>query len=343
MARELRGAVVVLTGASSGIGRAAALEFAARGAHVVLAARGREALEEVAAQCRRCSVSALAVTTDVSVEDQMASLAARALQQFSRFDVWVNCAAMVSFGRFLDVPAEAFRRVLETNFMGTVHGSRAALAHFSDRGGGVLINVASVLGKEGIPYLSSYVASKEAIIGLDACLREELRHTGIHVCSVLPASIDTPIWQHGANYTGRAVKPVPPIYRPEQVAATIVACAERPRRLAYVGLAGPLITMCHKISPTMYEEIAGPVVERILFQDSKPAPTSDGNLFQPGREPMAIHGGWGGHGPLVDRVGMLGAAAGLAGVAGWWWARRQRRRLPRTLWRLARWAARQAA
>lgn len=343
MRRNLQGAIVVQTGASSGIGRAAALAFAARGSNVVLAARGPEPLEEVAARCREKQVKALAVPTDISDESQVAALAGRALQEFGRIDVWVNCAAVVSFGRFLDVPPEAFRRVLETNLMGTVHGSRAALAHFSQRSGGVLINVASVLGKEGIPYLSSYVASKEAIVGFDACLREELRHTGIYVCSVLPASINTPIWQHGANYTGRAVKPVPPIYEPEQVAETIVACARRPRRVTYVGLAGPIITTCHKISPTIYEEIAGPVVERVLFQGSKPAEISEGNIFQPSREPMAERGGWPAHGPLVDRVGILSAAAGVAGIAGWWWARRARKRLPRTLWRMARRAVRRAA
>lgn len=343
MARNLRGAIVVQTGASSGIGRAAASAFSRRGANVVLAARGREALEEVAAQCSEKQVKALAVPTDISDEDQVAALAARAIEEFGRIDIWVNCAAVVSFGRFLDVPADAFRRVVETNLMGTVNGSRAALAHFSQRGGGVLINVASVLGKEGIPYLSSYVASKEAIIGFDACLREELRHTGIYVCSVLPASIDTPIWQHGANYTGRAVKPVPPVYEPEQVAETIVGCARRPKRVTYVGLAGPVITTCHKISPTIYEEIAGPVVERVLFQDSKAAEISQGNIFQASREPMAVRGGWAGHGPLVDRVGILSAAAGVAGIAGWWWARRARKRLPRTLWRMTRRAARRAA
>ena len=343
MGRELRGAVAVVTGASSGIGRAAALGFAAQGANVVLAARGREALEEAAGQCRSRKVSALAVPTDISVEEQVAALASQTLQEFGRFDVWVNCAAVVSFGRFLDIPAEAFRRVLETNLMGTVHGSRAALAHFSERGGGVLINVSSVLGKEGIPYLSAYVASKEAIVGLGACLREELRNTGIHVCTILPASINTPIWQHGANYTGRAVKPVPPVYEPEQVAKAILGCARRPRRIKYVGLTGRAITACHKVSPTVYEEVAGPVVERILFQDSKPAEISEGNLFQPGREPMRVQGGWQGHGPLVDRASMLGVAAGMAGLAGWWWARRQRVRVAWKLLRAARWAARLAA
>jgi short-subunit dehydrogenase len=343
MARNLRGAIVVVTGASSGIGRAAALGFAAQGANLVLAARGREALKEVAAQCRNRDVNTLSVPTDISAEDQVGVLAARALEQFGHIDVWVNCAAVVSFGRFLDVPAEAFRRIMETNVLGTAHGSRAALRHFQERGEGVLINVTSVLGKEGISFLSPYVASKEAIVGLSSCLREEFHGTQIHICTVLPASIDTPIWQHGANYTGRAVRPILPVYKPEQVAKTIVACAQRPRRIVYVGLAGPVITTAHKIAPDLFEEVSSRLISPILFQDSISAQLSNGNLFQPSKQPMSADGGWGAHGQLLDSLGVLGIAAGMAGVAGWVWARRRRIRRLRKLWRAARWAARLAA
>lgn len=343
MAKRLRGAIVVVTGASSGIGRAAALGFAAQGANLVLAARGREALEEVAVQCRTRNVNALAVPTDISVEDQVGSLAAGALEEFGRIDVWVNCAAVVSFGRFVDVPTEAFRRIIETNVMGTAHGSRAALRHFQERGKGVLINVASVLGKEGISFLSPYVASKEAIVGLSSCLREEFHGTRIHICTVLPASIDTPIWQHGANYTGRAVRPIAPVYKPEQVAKSIVACAQRPSRIVYVGLAGPAITTAHKLAPSLFEEVSSRLISPILFQDSASADISDGNLFQPSRGPMTPDGGWGAHGQLLDTVGVLGIAAGVVGVAGWVWARRQRIRRLRRLWRAARWAVKLAA
>ena len=342
MARDLRGAVVVVTGASSGIGRAAALGFAARGANVALAARGREALEEVAAQCRARNVSALAIPTDISVQDQVASLAAQAIQEFSRIDVWVNCAAVVSFGRFLDVPTDAFRRIIETNVIGTAHGSRTALRHFQQRGEGVLINVASVLGKEGISFLSPYVASKEAIVGLSSCLREEFHGTRIHICTVLPASIDTPIWQHGANYTGRAVRPIVPVYRAEQVAKTIIACARRPRRIVYVGLAGPVITAAHKVAPDLFEEVSSRLISPILFQNSA-AEVSPGNLFQPSTEPMGVDGGWGAHGQWLDGLGMAGIIAGMAGVAGWWWAHRRRIRRLRKLWRVTRWASRFAA
>jgi short-subunit dehydrogenase len=191
------------------------------------------------------------------------------------------------------VPAEAFRRIIEINVIGTAQGSRAALRHFQERGEGVLINVSSVLGKEGISFLGPYVASKEAIVGLSSCLREEFHGTRIHICTVLPASIDTPIWQHGANYTGRAVRPIAPVYRPEQVAKTIVVCAQRPRRIVYVGLAGPVITTAHKFAPNLFEEVSSRLISPILFQDSVTAELSNGNLYEPSRRPWSADGGWG--------------------------------------------------
>src|SRR5205814_6243190 len=159
--------------------------------------------------------------------------------------VLVNTAAVTLFGRLEETPSEPYRRVIETNLFGYVHGSRAVLPYFREQGSGVLINVASVVGKLGQPYTSAYVASKFGIVGLSECLRQELRDAkDIHVCTILAPSTDTPLFQQAANYTGRAVKPLSPLHEPEEVAQTIVHCAERPQR-EVVDALGRLVLLFH--------------------------------------------------------------------------------------------------
>jgi NAD(P)-dependent dehydrogenase (short-subunit alcohol dehydrogenase family) len=142
MSRELRGAVVVITGASSGIGRAAALEFAERGSRLVLAARGVEPLSTAVSECEARGAEAIAVPTDVRDETAVGKLAQAAVSRFGCLDVWVNNAGVIAYGRFEQVPSEVFRVVIETNLMGQVNGSRAALTHFRRQGQGTLINLA---------------------------------------------------------------------------------------------------------------------------------------------------------------------------------------------------------
>ena len=213
MPRKLRDSVVVITGASSGIGRAAARRMAEHGATVVLAARGRQPLEEVAAECQQAGGRALVVPTEVTQQEAVERLAAVALEEFGRINVWVNNAAVTLFGRIEDAPMETYRQVIETNVFGSVYGARAAIRCFREQRSGILIQTSSVYGTVGGPYLSAYVMSKFAIRGLSECLRQEVRDVRhIHVCTVLPASIDTPLFQHAANYSGRAVKALTPIY-----------------------------------------------------------------------------------------------------------------------------------
>lgn len=206
MPRPIEDSVVVITGASSGIGRAAAQEFARRGATLVLAARRAQALDEVARECKELGGHALAVPTDVTDEAAVQDLARRAIETFGRIDVWVNNAAVTLFARIEEAPYEDYRRVIETNLLGYVHGARAAIPYFREQGSGVLVNVSSVVGKVGQPNTSAYCATKFAIVGLSECLRQELLDVeDIHVCTVMPPSVDTPIFQHAANYTGRVI------------------------------------------------------------------------------------------------------------------------------------------
>lgn len=313
MRRKLRDTVVVVTGASSGIGRATALALAQSGATVVLAARRRDALEEVRAQCEGLGGRALAVPTDVTDEGAVRALARRAVETFGRIDVWVNNAAVTLFGRFEEVPPDAFRRVMETNFFGYVHGARAVLPFFREQGTGVLINNASVMGVIGQPFTSAYASSKWAIRGFSESLRMELFDTDIAVCTVLPASIDTPLFQQGANYSGRTPKAISPVYPAELVAEAILELATKPEREVYVGAAGHQLGMMHGLAPGLAERLLARKVAKDHFQD-RPAGPTPGNLFTPLPGWTSVSGGWRAPSPSKPVGKWIGAAAGATAL-----------------------------
>jgi short-subunit dehydrogenase len=310
-----RGSVVVVTGASSGIGRATALKFAAGGATVALTARRPAALQEVAAECEGFGATAFPVPADITDEKAVREVADRVAERFGRIDVWVNCAAVTAFAPFEEIPLSDFRRILEVNVMGYVHGARAVLPHLRDQGKGMLINVSSIVSSVPQPYTQAYSMSKAAVRVLGASLRQELQldgATGVKVCTVLPATIDTPFFEHAANYTGRKAKAMPPVYSAERVARTVVDLVRVPRREVIVGPMGRNLVMQAKLAPGFTERMMAIQVDRSHLYRSRPAPVTDGNLFQPAAGTGSVSGGW--HGRRRTAVRRAASAALVSGA-----------------------------
>ena len=258
----------------------------------MLAARNLAGLEAVARECVDRGGQAIAVRTDVSDEEQVLALARRAVDAFGRIDAWVSSASVMSFGSFEQTPSPIFRQIIETNLMGQVHGARAALRQFRRQGSGSLIMVGSLFSEVGSPYISAYVTSKWGTLGLAEVLRQELRRSrGIHVTAVLPGSIDTPIYQHAANYTGSHVHPLPPISSPERVAKAIVRSVGRRRAVVVVGRSQRIATALHGIAPPVYDRAAS-VAQDVLALRGRGAPRSAGNVLEPATEDGGVAGGW---------------------------------------------------
>jgi short-subunit dehydrogenase len=291
MRHRKQSTVAVITGASSGIGRATALEFSKRGISVVLASRRNRALSEVAAECEAFGVEALVVVTDVTDEDAIRNLAQQTFRKFGRLDIWVNNAVVGLYGDFEHVPAGDFRQVIETGFFGYVNGARAALPYFRRQGHGALVNVASVLGAFGIPHMSSYVAAKHAIVGFSDALRQELRGSGIRVCTVLPFSINTAFYENAANYTGHEIRPVPPVYQPDNVAVAIAKAIESGREYVFVPPIAAAIPIARAVWPRLTLRVARSVIDRFQI-GSRTSSHTAGNLYIPKSSVPNATGGW---------------------------------------------------
>ena len=281
---EMRNRVVVITGASSGFGRGAALKFAENGARVVLAARRKRLLKDLAAECREAGAEALVVETDVSSSSEVEELAQRSIDKFGRIDVWVNNAGVGTVARFDETPLEEHEQVIQTNLMGTIYGSYAALQQFRKQGKGVLINVGSFAGKVAAPYLSSYSASKFGIRGLGMALRQELDANGeynIHVSTVMPVSMDTPFFEHAANHSGKPVQPIPPVYDPQKVVDAIYEVALDPEDEVIVGASGKVGSLGQRVAPKLTEKMMGWRTHKSQMKQKDSAREHSGSLFKP--------------------------------------------------------------
>jgi NAD(P)-dependent dehydrogenase (short-subunit alcohol dehydrogenase family) len=312
MPRPLSQAVVAITGASSGIGRATALRFARRGSSLALCARSRAPLEETAAECEAAGARVIFETLDVSDEEAVEAFAATAVERFGRIDVWVNNAGVIAYGEFLEIPSDVFRQVIETNLMGQVHGARAALRRFKPQGSGVLINMSSVWGRVSSPQVAPYVVSKNAVRALSECLRGELPAGGdVHITTFAPQAVDTPIFDHAANYSGHRIRAIPPVLSADEVAAGIEACAEQPKEeeVTY-GRSGRLLEVLYALAPGLFRRLAHPAFVRGTMSPL-PADPASGNVLA-GTEPHLIEGGWRSRRRSALRRALVAAAAGSA-------------------------------
>lgn len=280
--KPLSDQVLVITGASSGIGLATARAAAARGARVVLAARNLGALEDAAGGIRQQGGLALAVKADVSDRAQVQALADAAIAAFGMFDTWVNNAGVGIYGRLDVVPEEEQRRLFDVNYWGTVHGSLVAAAHLRERGG-ALVNLGSILSDVAVPLQGAYCASKAAVRAFTDALRTELLQAGapVSVSLVKPGAIATPFPHHARNHMEREPTLPPPIYAPADAATVILQAAERGGRDLYVGRAARAMSATYKVAPQLIDAPAalmGNAAQKMRRPPDNPA----GNLFEPG-------------------------------------------------------------
>jgi NAD(P)-dependent dehydrogenase (short-subunit alcohol dehydrogenase family) len=279
----------VITGASSGIGRATAHAFAREGARLVLAARSEDSLADVVKECAELGATAIAAPTDVSVEADLERLIAAAVERFGRIDVWLGAASVYAYGSVEDTPSRAFARVFEVNLLAQINGVKAVIPRL-DRGS-VIILMGSVYSLIATPYVSAYIASKHGLLGFARSLRQELRPRGVRVSVIMPTTIDTPIYQHAANYTGHEMRPLPPYVDAERVARAITRVARRPRRTKIVGVTQRFAILASKLLGPVNDRLVLSTMNRVAVLD-RPNPIEDGTLFEPHPGSNAVDGGW---------------------------------------------------
>ncbi len=296
--RPGRREVVVVTGASSGIGLSAARAFAARGAWLVLASRSADRLAEVAAQCMADGAAGAAVVaTDVSDERSARALIDTAVAEHGRIDVVVHAATVMAYGTIEELPTEIFTSVVDTAIEGTFFVARAVLAAFRGQHRGHLVVVNSLLGSIAAPQMGAYVVAKWGQAGLLRVLQLETRdEPGILVSSVSPGGVNTPIYSQAANVTGRSARPPLPVDSPEKVAAAIVSCVDRRRARVSVGPANPLIVAGFRLLPRVYDVLVTPLLHLASLTRRPGTEPSEGNVLKPQPGGEAEHGRW--PGPL---------------------------------------------
>lgn len=294
--------IVVVTGASAGVGRATAIAFAKKGATLALLARGLDGLQGAAREIEELGGKVLIIQADVSDAAQVEAAAERVERELGPIDVWVNNAMVTVFSKAMDMTAEEYRRVTEVSYLGTVHGTLSALRRMRPRNRGSIIQVGSALAYRGIPIQSAYCAAKFAVRGFTDSVRVELMHekSAIQLTMVQLAAFNTPQFQWARHHINAEPTPLPPIFQPEIAAKAIVWCANHKRRELYVGFPALKTILGNKLFPALADRMARDQAVSGQKDDELPGQASrEGNLFDP------VPGDHGSHGRFDDEAKMF--------------------------------------
>ncbi|WP_027388789.1 SDR family oxidoreductase [Chryseobacterium gregarium] len=306
--RTLEGKTVVITGGSSGVGRAAAEAFALEGCNVIVAARGKEALDETVALCRDLGVAAMGVPTDVSIAADVQNLANKALEFNGRIDIWVNNAGVMASGKFEEIPMDLNEQVIKTNLFGYMHGAYSALPLFKKQKEGILINNISIGGFMPAPYSAVYSSTKFGIRGMMECLHGEISDfPDVHICNIYPQIQRSTGNMHSAKFSGLDFKIPPFAADPRDTAAKFVELAKNPRKEMFPDMMSKILTTAYKMFPKPVINTASAGMR--LMMKIKNAPSDSGNVLQPSPDPHRIYGET--ILPAVSRKTRMAALAGL--------------------------------
>lgn len=288
---NLKGKTIIITGASSGIGKAIALTLAKEKPNLILAARREALLQELASECESLGAKAIAIRADVTLFPHMENLVNEAISLYGGVDIWINNAGVGAVGKFNEVPLEIHERVIKTDLISYLYGAYAVLPHFREKKKGMIINMVSLGGYVPDPFAVGYSASKFGLRGFSGALRGELvEFPKIRVCDISPAFIDTPGLQHIGNFFGRKIRPVPPVFDPFAVAKKVRSVIHRPRNRAMVGYSAWPARILAAIAPDALARNFGRAVLLYLRKAPRVAIT-EGNLNTPVYEGSTAHGG----------------------------------------------------
>jgi len=287
--QSLIGKTVVITGGTSGVGRATAEAFALEGCNIIIAARGQEALDETVALCRELGVGAKGIATDVSIASDVQNLANKALQFNGRIDIWVNNAGVMASGKFEEIPMDLNEQVIKTNLFGYMHGAYSVLPIFKKQEDGILINNVSIGGFMPAPYSAVYSATKFGIRGMMECLNGEISNfKDIHICNLYPQIQRSTGNMHSAKFSGLDFKVPPFAADPRDTAAKIVELAKNPQKELFPDFTSKFLTSMYKLFPKPVINTASAGMR--LMMKVKNAPPDSGNVLQPSSEPHRIYG-----------------------------------------------------
>ncbi len=315
----------MITGASGGIGRAAARRFASEGARVALLARGRAGLEAAANEVERAGGTALVIPTDVASHDQVQAAAAQVEDTLGPVDVWVNNAMVTVYAEFLDIEPEEFERATEVSYLGLVWGTRAALQRMVPRDRGVIVQVCSAMSYRGIPLQSPYCGAKAACKNFTESIITELLHhkSGVRLSMIQLPGVNTTQFTWGRTKLPKQTMPVPPIYQPELAADAIHHAAHHRRRQIYVGIPTVMNILGERVAPWLLDRYLAKTGFGSQMTDHDLEPHGHDNLFEPVDEDRGAHGPFDAiaHSSspqyeLAKHRAITLAGAGLAGVAG---------------------------